>query len=338
MNADEFAFFNQQLAAMLREGLPLEGALRRLCSEMRQGGLRAELQSLSDDLARGVPVAEALNARRLPELYKRLVLVGVKSGNLPDALTMVADYYHRQNSLWMRLKGLMVYPLIVLFIAFLVSFLFVLVWDHAGKAYWFLLLDVGEGRPLPGATQNALPLLKNMWVFPTFFGTLFLGALAVWLIPSINTALRWRLPAFKEAAISRVASSIHLLLKGGVPLPDAVGLTRQLESGGASGAELERWQQNLAQGMTRFSEVAGSSRFFPPLFVWLVANGGEDVASGFARAAEIYRSRAERRAEAVMYTALPVAVLFLGAIVLSQGYLLLSGFLVIVDLLNNLGA
>jgi len=32
-----FAFFNQQLAAMLRDGIPLEGALRRLCQEMRAG-------------------------------------------------------------------------------------------------------------------------------------------------------------------------------------------------------------------------------------------------------------------------------------------------------------
>jgi type II secretory pathway component PulF len=37
---DEFAFFNQQLAAMLRDGIPLEGALRRLCQEMRRGAAR----------------------------------------------------------------------------------------------------------------------------------------------------------------------------------------------------------------------------------------------------------------------------------------------------------
>ena len=55
MKYDEFAFFNQQLAAMLREGIPLEGALRRLCQEMRQGPLRTELQALEADLAKGPP-------------------------------------------------------------------------------------------------------------------------------------------------------------------------------------------------------------------------------------------------------------------------------------------
>ena len=47
---------------MLRDGIPLEGALRRLCQEMRRGKLRDELQSLEADLAKGTPMAEALKA------------------------------------------------------------------------------------------------------------------------------------------------------------------------------------------------------------------------------------------------------------------------------------
>ncbi len=63
MKYDEFAFFNQQLAAMLRDGIPLEGALRRLCDEMRAGALRTELQALEADLAKGTPIADALTDR-----------------------------------------------------------------------------------------------------------------------------------------------------------------------------------------------------------------------------------------------------------------------------------
>src|ERR1051325_1510721 len=59
MKNDEFAFFNQQLAAMLRDGIPLEGALRKLCEEMRRGQLRDELQALEADLAKGTPMTDA---------------------------------------------------------------------------------------------------------------------------------------------------------------------------------------------------------------------------------------------------------------------------------------
>ena len=128
MKYDEFAFFNQQLAAMLRDGIPLEGALRRLCQEMRRGNLRDELQALEADLAKGTPMADALAPRQLPELYKRMILVGVKSGDLPGALTMLADYFQRQNNVWTRLKSMMTYPLIVMFAAFLISLALAFIW------------------------------------------------------------------------------------------------------------------------------------------------------------------------------------------------------------------
>src|SRR4051794_21648559 len=108
MNYDEFAFFNQQLASMLRDGVPLEGALKQLCQDMRSGPLRHEMEALHGDLTRGTPLQEALSRRNLPPFYRAMVDIGVRSNDLPGTLIMLADYYHRSNALWMRLKGLMV--------------------------------------------------------------------------------------------------------------------------------------------------------------------------------------------------------------------------------------
>jgi type II secretory pathway component PulF len=337
MNHDEFAFFNQQLAAMLRDGIPLEGALRQLSAEMRRSELRAEMERLGDDLAEGKPIAEALNARALPDFYKQLVLIGVRSDNLPGTLMMLADYYQQQNSLWVRLKGLMVYPLIVLFVVFLVSGLFVFLWTHMGSSLDLFVDGLSEGRRLPAMTQATLPLLNNLWVFPAFFGLLFLAALAAFYVPVFREKICWRLPAFKEANLSRIASGLNLLLKNGTPLPEAISFIRDLESNHATVSDLNGWLEKLRQGVSRFSEVAASNRIFPPLFVWLVSHGGENLAAGFHRAAGLYQSRAGQRAETALYAALPVAVLFLGTVIFSEAYLLLGSFLVIIDLLNNLG-
>src|SRR5258708_4766113 len=114
MNYDEFAFFNQQLAAMLRDGIPLEGALKELCAGMRAGPLRGEIEQLETSLKRGTPLPEALAGRRLPPFYVQMIQIGVRSNDLPGVLTMLADHYHRANALWTRLKGLLVYPLIVI--------------------------------------------------------------------------------------------------------------------------------------------------------------------------------------------------------------------------------
>ena len=335
MKNDEFAFFNQQLAAMLRDGIPLEGALRRLCEEMRRGALRDELQALEADLAKGSPIADALAARRLPELYKRMMLVGVKSGDLPGALTMLADYFQRQNDVWTRLKSMMTYPLIVMFAAFLISMAIALLWTCAiGPS--FKEMFYGMNIMLPKATLIAFATLRSIWVFPAVLGVLFLLATAIVFQPTLRGRFLWRLPAFKEATVSRIASALSLLLKNGVPFPEAVALVEQLENSATAAADLQQWRKRLAAGVAKFSEVAAVNRMIPPLFVWVVAGAGENLTAGFNRAAEIYHARALYRTEVALFSVLPFASLCLGAIVISQAFLVISMFLPMIVMVSNL--
>jgi type IV pilus assembly protein PilC len=302
---------------------------------MRAGALRNELQSLEADLAKGTPMADALKPRQLPELYKRMILVGVKSNDLPGALTMLADYFQRQNSVWTRLKSMMVYPLIVMFVAFLISAGLAFLWTYRiGPA----MNDVYGGMQirLPAATIFALSTLQAIWVFPVLLGFLFLVAASVIFMPGLRGRFLWWLPAFKEAGVSRIGAALTLLLKNGVNLPDAIGLVEQLETNTAAAADLQRWRKNLAAGAAKFSEVAAVNRMIPPLFVWVVASAGEDLAAGFNRAAEIYHSRALYRIEVALYSVLPVASLFLGAIVLSQAFLVVSMFLPFIAMMTSL--
>lgn len=337
MKTDEFAFFNQQLAAMLRDGIPLEGALKRLCAEMRAGALRNELQALEADLAKGAPIADALAPRQLPELYKRMIVVGVKGNDLPGALTMLADYFQRQSQVWSRLKSMMTYPLIVLAAALLISLAISGVW------VWFIGPGFKEiygsmGMTLPGFTVFALHTLESIWAFPVAIFLILMGVLMVIFVPPVREKILWRLPAFKETVVSRIGSSIHLMLKSGVALPDAIGLAAQLESSPQAVVDLQNWKLKLASGAMKFSEVAAGNRLIPPMFVWLVAGAGENLTEGFKRAAEIYHSRALYRTEVALYTVLPLASLFLGALVISQAFLVIAMFLPMVVMINWLGS
>jgi len=308
MKNDEFAFFNQQLAAMLRDGIPLEGALHRLCEDMRHGVMRDELQLLEADLSRGVTMADALAARKLPELYKRMILIGVKSGDLPGSLTMLADYLQRQNSLWMRLKSLMVYPCIVLIAAFLLAlFLTYILSTFLWGNFAFL------------ANYPHVPIVwMGLWVSPVMLGLAVVAALIAVSVPSIRRQLRWRLPTFKEASLAQVASAMVLLLKNGVPLGDALAFVEQLEQGTIAAGEIGEWRGRLASGRGKFAEMAASSRVFPPLFVWTIAQSGENLTAGFQRAAELYQARAMYRSELLLYSALPCAILGLAAMIIVQ--------------------
>ena len=338
MKYDEFAFLNQQLAAMLRDGIPLEGGLQRLCAEMKHGELRAELEMLEADLARGEPLETALAARQLPDLYKSLLLVGAKSNDMPGVLNLLADYYQRQHNLWTRLKGLMVYPVIVLFVGFLVSLVFYLVWSRiVMAAFADIYTGLFEGAQLPAMTRAALPLMQNLWIFPTALGLLLVLVGAAICLPGLRQKVRWQLPAFREASLAHTASTLWLLLKGGISLPDSVDLVGQIEPNAKAREEIAAWSRNLAAGVTKFSAVAGGGKMFPPLFVWLVSSAGEDLAAGFKQAAEIYQGRAEHRSEMLLYAALPLMVLVLAVIVLTQGWMLISGLLVFMQICIGIG-
>jgi type II secretory pathway component PulF len=306
MNYDEFAFFNQQLAAMLREGIPLEGALKQLCTGMRSGSLRTEIQQLETDLARGTPLKEALARRALPDLYRQMLDIGARSNDLPGVLTLLADHYHRANALWTRLKGLMVYPLIVIFVSLGLTLMVSLSFSHFMARFF----DQIVARP---------PInIPTVWMPPIVLALMALLGLVAVFTPSWRARLRWRLPAFREASLAELASAMALMLKNGTTLPEALALAEALESGTPAAKALAHWRQLVEAGQGKPAEWTGDSRPFPPLFLWLVQKGGEDVAAGFQKAAEIYQARASYRIEMVLYGALPVSILLLGQMVLWQ--------------------
>jgi type II secretory pathway component PulF len=155
-------------------------------------------------------------------------------------------------------------------------------------------------------------------ISPLVIGLLMVALVVVISNPKARRVARWRMPAFREASLAGIASTLALMLKSGVPLDNALALVAQLEVDTPAGAELVRWRQNLAAGRGKFSELAAGSRVFPPLFVWMAGHSGEDLAAGFQRVAETYQSRSFYRSELLLYSALPCAVLVLGAMIIIQ--------------------
>lgn len=324
MKTDEFAFFNQQLAAMLRDGIPLEGALQKLCAEMQDAALRNELQLLAADLSRGVPIRDAIARRQLPELYQCLLSVGAQSNDLPAVLTLLADHYQRRYTIWTKLKGMLVYPFIVLIASLFVSVLLAYILE---KLVW---------PAMALFTQQMPPAIHaSLWLPPVVLAVLIIAAALTLILPGARQFFRWRVPSFRESSLAQIASALALLTRNGVPLDHALGLVERMESGTRAGAEISEWRRRLAHGHAKFSEMAEPGQAFPPLFIWLVAHGREDLGAGFQRAAEIYQSRANHRADLLLYSALPCSVLALGVLIIMQVQPI---FFSLTQILNLLGS
>ena len=80
--------------------------------------------------------------------------------------------------------------------------------------------------------------------------------------------------------------------------------------------------------------MATVSKTFPALFIWTVAQSGEDLTAGFRRAAEIFHSRAMYRSELLLYSALPCSILALAAMIISQ---IQPVFAALIAFINALG-
>ncbi len=324
MNYDELAFFNQQLASMLRDGIPLEGALKQLSAGMRSGRLRVEMEALEGDLSRGTPLTEALGRRDLPEFYRRMLEIGLRGNDLPGVLTLLADYYQRAHLLWTRLKGLMVYPVIVITVSLALTLILSLVFSRfLGKFF----------------DQMQLPAFAPIMVWIPPFVLLVIGLLGVgaMTIPAWRERLRWRLPGFRETSLAQLASAIALMLRKGSTLAEALALAEKLEGKSPAAKALRRWRASVESGQGKPSQWPSAERPFPPMFLWLVQKSGEDVASGFEKAAEIYRGRANYRIELALYGALPVSILFLGQMIFWQIAPLLQSMIRLMNMLGDAG-
>lgn len=323
MKSDELAFFNQQLAVMLRDGIPLEGALKQLTQGMRAGPLRTEIQALESDLSRGTPLKEALSRRQLPPFYVRMVQTGAVANELPGMLNLLADHYHRAHAIWTRLKGLMVYPLIVILVSLGLS----VVISMAFTKFTQTALELA-------APQASHVLLMSLWLTPLLLAIAAVLVIAALSLPGLRAQLRWRLPAFREASLSQLAAAMALMLRNGTTLPDALALAEALESDTPAAKALAHWRNQLAAGKGKPADWQDATSALPPLFLWLIKSAGEDPAAGFQKAADLYQARAAYRTELLLYGALPVSILILGQLVFWQ---MAPLFQSLINLMNMLG-
>ena len=127
VKANDFLLFNQQLAALLRAGIPILQAivgehavsqlgrmLRRRATSMR---LRAVLEQVEDAIRGGAALSQAFAAQgaTFPRIYTASILAGERSGALDEVLSRYVTYMRRSVGLRRKIRGALAYPTFLLF-------------------------------------------------------------------------------------------------------------------------------------------------------------------------------------------------------------------------------
>ena len=315
MNTDELAFVNRQLAGMLKAGIPMESGLKKITESMTDSKLKAQLNQLGSRLEKGQLVDKAVVDLDLPETYKRLLALGQASQSMPKVLICVADYYERIGTLATRLRGLAVYPMLILICGIIVSGL---------MAYLSVVLKndlVSITQTAEGNTGRApwFSIYGSVW-FSVFPMCVFLVGLCVYSFilrsQKMRKYLSWKIPMLRDAALAQYASLTEVLLSSGAPLPEVMKMVSKLENGSEMEADLKKIEQRLSEGQASYEAASRGCKAIPGFFNWIVSQGGEDVATGFSHARSIYSGRAENKIQAFLHCFLPINILLIGILLL----------------------
>lgn len=329
---DQLIALNDEIAALVRAGVPLGAGLRSL-SEDLPGELGKVSQKLAEGIERGESLATVLDQRRarFPPVYRAVVESGIRSGRLAAALEAIASSARRLAETRRMVTAGFLYPLLVLLLAWVLLIFFVrsiapgllaLSRDFGVSSHVMLDL-VAWLRGTAHLWGPAVPMVvvlavAGWWSFTSrcaMLQTRWADVLLGWF-PWLRSMLR----SFRVATFADV---LAMLLENGVPLDqslplaaEAVGDPKMVRAAGCLA-------ESLRKGEPLDCHQAVAAGFFP-LFAWSIAAGHRQGAlpSALRHAATLYRRRAESQAEAArVFLPVLLTVLVAGTVTLAFGLL-----------------
>src|ERR687894_723346 len=112
----DFLLFNQQLAAIIRAGIPILQAVAMLRRRAASSRLRSVLTDVEDKIRSGMALSQAFAAQGpiFPRIYTASILAGGRAGALDDVLSRYVAYMRRGVEIRRKIRGALAYPLFLL--------------------------------------------------------------------------------------------------------------------------------------------------------------------------------------------------------------------------------
>ena len=228
--------FTRQLATLIDSGLPLLRGLNVLAKQERDPLLKTTVNNLADSVQSGSTFSDGLAQHPLifNDLYVNMVKAGEVGGVLEVVLARLAEFQEKAQKIKGKVLAAMVYPVIVLVLAVLImAFLLVYIVPKFEAIFQDMLGD----KPLPTITLFVIGISN----FVKHHGLILLGAIALIAVGYkffARTAggryfidrVKLRMPLFgdllRKTAISRFSRTLGTLVTSGVPILQALNITR----------------------------------------------------------------------------------------------------------------
>ena len=336
--------FTRQLATLIDSGLPLLRSLNVLAKQERDKVLKKTINSLADSVQGGSTFSDALalHPHVFNDLYINMVKAGEVGGVLELVLNRLAEFQEKATKIKNKVVSAMVYPIIVMTMAVgIMCFLMVFIVPKFETIFHDLL----GNKPLPPVTTFVI----NVSGFMKNHGLVLLGAVVavVFLYKFIGRtragrlaidSFKLRMPLFgnlnRKTAISRFARTLGTLVTSGVPILQALNITRETAGNAAIARAISQVHDSVKEGESIVQPLE-ASRAFPPMVVSMIDVGEETgkLPEMLLKVADVYDDEVDNAVAALTSMLEPIMIVFLAVIV---GTIVLALFPPLISIITGL--
>jgi type IV pilus assembly protein PilC len=339
--------FARQLSTLQDAGLPILRSLRILQEQQKAGNFKRIVGYVADDIEGGSTLSEAL--ARYPHAFDRLfvnmVAAGETGGVLDLILSRIADFKEKAIRLRGRVKSAMIYPCVVLSAAFLIVLGLM---KFVIPSFKTVLEEMVEGKLNP-VTTTVLGI--SNWIAYQY-GWAVMIAIPVIIIFILRIVRRFRpgrlvldavtlrMPVIgqisSKVSITRWTRTLGTLISAGVPILDALNVTRETAGNEVYANVLGTIHNSIRQGDT-FAGPLRQSKTVDLLVSNMVAVGEEtgDLDKMLLKVADNYDEQVDVLVGGLMSLLEPIMILGLGSIVMT---IVLAVFLPMIQVIQSLSA
>ncbi|MEW5981697.1 MAG: type II secretion system F family protein [Acidobacteriota bacterium] len=339
----EFLVFNQELATLLKAGMPLVQSLGILRERIENPSFRTVLDDVHDKVTSGVQLSEAFAAHGAPFVgaYAASLLAGERSGSLEAVLRRYVGYMKVVGEVKRRTLSALVYPTVLVALALVVVSIIV-------------LKVVPEFADFYESFNAELPLATRVIVgvstfvrdqFLLLVGASVLFGLAAWgwlrkpqqraYFDRAVLGVPWVGQTVRRFATSRLARTMSTLLGGGLPLVNAIDIAAGSTSNQHMARELRAVGQQVREGES-FAGALAARRVFPDVAIKM-AEVGESTGAlqdMLASLADFYDEEIETELSRFVALVEPMLLIIMGLVIAS---LLLALYMPLFELTSVIG-
>ena len=344
--------FTRQLATLIDSGLPLLRSLTVLGKQEPNPVLRGTIDALAESVQSGATFSESLaqHPRIFNKLYINMVKAGELGGVLEVVLNRLAEYQEKAHKLKNKIVSAMVYPVIVMLIAVCIMVFLMIFIVPKFKG---MFEEMGSGKELPGISQVVFGISEFFITMP--FGLPIPNAVYMLIVVVIGVSLfniwgrtkggrqiidttKLKLPIFgdiqRKSAVSRFSRTLGTLVTSGVPILQALNITRDTAGNVVISKAIEKVHESVKEGESIVTPL-NASGVFPSMVISMVDVGEEtgQLPEMLLKVADVYDDEVDNAVTALTSILEPIMIVVLAMVV---GSIVFALFLPLIQVITEM--